>query len=75
MALSRTASGCTVHRGVPAAVMTSSKHAYEVRPRKDHRGGDLISDALPFVRLWYQDATGERQFAGAPGSTATNPRP
>jgi hypothetical protein len=22
--------------------------AYEVRPRKDHRGLDLISDALPF---------------------------
>jgi len=23
-------------------------HFYEVRPRKDHRGVDLISDALPF---------------------------
>jgi hypothetical protein len=29
------------------------KHVYEVRPRKDHRGVDLISDALPFGRLWY----------------------
>ena len=28
-------------------------HVYEVRPRKDHRGFDLISDALPFGRLWY----------------------
>jgi hypothetical protein len=28
---------------------------YEVRPRKDHRGIDLISDALPFGRLWYGD--------------------
>ena len=28
-------------------------HTYEVRPRKDHRGVDLISDALPFGRLWY----------------------
>jgi len=28
-------------------------HVYEVRPRKDHRGIDLISDALPFGRLWY----------------------
>ena len=28
-------------------------HAYEVRPRKDHRGANLISDALPFGRLWY----------------------
>jgi hypothetical protein len=28
-------------------------HTYEVRPRKDHRGFDLISDALEFARLWY----------------------
>src|SRR6266480_7707973 len=28
-------------------------HVYEVRPRKDHRGVDLISDALPFSRPWY----------------------
>jgi hypothetical protein len=33
--------------------MTNSQHAYEVRPRKDHRGVDLISDALPFSRLSY----------------------
>jgi hypothetical protein len=33
--------------------MISSQHFYEVRPRKDHRGVDLISDALPFGRLWY----------------------
>jgi hypothetical protein len=26
-------------------------HVYEVRPRKDHPGVDLISDALPFGRL------------------------
>jgi len=26
---------------------------YEVRPREDKRGVDLISDALPFGRLWY----------------------
>jgi hypothetical protein len=31
-------------------------HDYEVRPRKDHRGVDLISDALPFGRLWYGEA-------------------
>ena len=24
-----------------------------MRPRKDKRGVDLISDALPFGRLWY----------------------
>jgi hypothetical protein len=29
------------------------RHAYEVRPRKDKRGVDLISDVLPFGRLWY----------------------
>ena len=33
--------------------MTSPQHVYEVRPRKDKRGVDLISDALPFGRLWY----------------------
>jgi hypothetical protein len=32
---------------------TSVTHAYEVRPRKDHPDVDLISDALPFCRLWY----------------------
>jgi len=31
--------------------MTSSKHVYEVRPRKDKRGVDLISDVLPIGRL------------------------
>jgi hypothetical protein len=30
-------------------------HVYEVRPRKDKRGVDLIFDALPFGRLWYGD--------------------
>jgi hypothetical protein len=28
-------------------------HFYEVRPRSDKRGVDLISNALPFRRLWY----------------------
>ena len=28
-------------------------HVYEVRPRNDKRGVDLISDALPFGRLCY----------------------
>jgi hypothetical protein len=31
-----------------------SMHLYEVRPRKDRRGLDLISDALAFGRLWYE---------------------
>jgi len=32
--------------------MTSSKHVYEVRPRKDHRGFDLISDAVDYAKLF-----------------------
>jgi hypothetical protein len=28
-------------------------HAYEIRPRPDKRGVDLISDVLPFGRLWH----------------------
>jgi hypothetical protein len=28
-------------------------HVYEIRPRKDHGGVVLISDALPFGHLWY----------------------
>jgi hypothetical protein len=35
--------------------MQSTTHVYEVRPRKDKRGFDLISDALPFGRLWYTE--------------------
>jgi hypothetical protein len=30
-----------------------SMHIYQIKPRKDNRGVDLISDALPFGRLWY----------------------
>jgi hypothetical protein len=44
--------------------MTRSQHLYEVRPRKDKRGVDLISDALPFG-LWYtkpDDAIGYAKF-------------
>jgi hypothetical protein len=29
------------------------KHVYEVRPRTDRPGVALISDVLPFGRLWY----------------------
>lgn len=37
--------------------MKETTHTYEVRPRKDRRGVDLVSNALPFGRLWY----GERE--------------
>ena len=36
--------------------MQSTMHVYEVSPRKDHRGVDLVSDALPFGRLWFGEA-------------------
>jgi hypothetical protein len=36
---------------------------YEVRPRKDRRGFELISDALPFGRLWYDNAEAAASYA------------
>jgi hypothetical protein len=33
--------------------MKGSKHAYQVRPPKDHCGVDRISDTLPLGRQWY----------------------
>ena len=32
-------------------------HIYEIRPRSDKRGVDLISDALPFGKLWYMEVS------------------
>jgi hypothetical protein len=49
--------------------MQSTMHVYEVRPRKDKRGVDLISDVLPFGRLWY----GGPNVRGA--ATPKNDRP
>jgi hypothetical protein len=40
---------------------TAPLRVYEVQPRKDRRGVDLISHELPFGRLWYDtpdDAVG-----------------
>jgi hypothetical protein len=57
-------------------VMTSSKHVYEVRPRKDTCGVDLISDALPFGGLWYgepdaiSNAVGSVKFYSRPALVA-----
>ena len=47
--------------------MNSSQHVHEVRPRKDKRGVDLISGALPFGALWYtetDDAISYAKFYG-----------
>jgi hypothetical protein len=30
-------------------------HVYEIRPRRDNRSVDPISDVLPFGRLWYEE--------------------
>jgi hypothetical protein len=33
---------------------TTSTHVYEIRPRADKHGVDLMSDALPYSPLWYR---------------------
>jgi len=62
--------------------LTSSQHVYEIRPRKDYRGVNLISEALPFGRLWYgeSNAIGYAQFIllswfGTPCVLAIPPSP
>jgi hypothetical protein len=49
---------------------TATAHVYEVRPRRDRRDFDLISDALPFGRLWYGEPDAVRNainYGGAFG--------
>jgi hypothetical protein len=36
--------------------MASSQHVYEIRPREDRRGFDLIGDCLPLGLLWFEGA-------------------
>ena len=38
-------------------------HVYEVRPRKDRRGFDLISDVLAFGGLWYLKVNDAIEYA------------
>jgi len=45
-------------------VSDQTKHIYEVRPRKDKRGVDLISDVLPFGTLWYGERDGVSNAIG-----------
>jgi hypothetical protein len=45
-------------------------HAYEVRPRKDHRGVDLIADALPFGQLWYDGPDAAKWVSESVASSA-----
>jgi hypothetical protein len=39
-------------------------HLYEVRPRRDHRRVNLVSDALPFGRLWYDEPNAAHKAIG-----------
>ena len=41
-------------------------HVYEMRPRRDKRGVDLISDVLPFGRLWYGEPNAISNAIGYP---------
>jgi hypothetical protein len=53
-----------------------SLHVYEARPRKGHRGVNLISDALPFGRLWYtkmEDAIGYAKHRSRPNNAVIRP--
>jgi hypothetical protein len=42
-------------------------HIYEVRPRQDHRGFDLISDALPSTALVPKKQCNKLRGARIPG--------
>jgi hypothetical protein len=37
-----------------AQTMSTSQHLYEIRPRKDRRGIDLIGERLPLGVLWFE---------------------
>jgi hypothetical protein len=53
--------------------MTSPRHVCAVRPRKDHRGIDLISDALPFFFPELRSAVSVEQVGmEAPACFPTN---
>jgi len=43
---------------------TTSTHVYEIRPRADKRGVDLISDAVPYSPLWYRGTNAIREAIG-----------
>ena len=54
----------TIQNAVARNNNPQQKHVYEVRPGKDHRGFDLISDVLPFGRLWYGEPHGINNAIG-----------
>jgi hypothetical protein len=54
--------------------MANSQHVYEIRPREDRRGFDLIGDPLPLGLLWFEgreaigDAVNYARFFSRPHS-------
>src|SRR5262245_28223977 len=52
-----------------------SAHIYEIRPRMDQRCVDLISDALPFGRLWCGDPNAVSNATGYAKSTVDHVMP
>jgi hypothetical protein len=58
-----------------AGAMNNSKHVYQGRPRSDKRGVDLISDALPFGRLWYGEPNAISNAIGTQSFTAGRTMP
>jgi hypothetical protein len=48
----------------PPASTTVATHVYEIRPRADKHGVDLISDALRFGSLWYSGANATSNAIG-----------
>jgi hypothetical protein len=48
----------------PPAPPTISTHVYEIRPRADKHGIDLISDVLPYSPLWYRGTNAIREAIG-----------
>ncbi len=55
-----------------AVAMISSQHIYEVRPRKDHHGVDLISDGCRSVGSGMTDRTLPAMQSATPASTAAH---
>jgi len=55
----------------PPKTPAISTHVYEIRPRTDKRGVDLISDGLPFGSLWY---AGPNALSNAIGFAKFNSR-
>jgi hypothetical protein len=50
-------------------------HVYEIRPRSDKHGVDLVSDTLPFGRLWYGEPNAVSNAIGStPSFTAGHMR-